>query len=295
MTARRCIATAVLFISCIGMLASTAFADCYSPNGSAAGWITWYKQNATSGDCRLDQGANTLVIQVRAIPFQKIKFTFPDPPFGTVTGEQWFFPHTGNFRTGIELDTGCINVGTVTLGEIYLSVDYTIVSPTICASWYGTAAQIQNCTGRWLPAGFQSNSLGGILSQNCFCASCWQCAFTTQPYDLFPPDGATNVPLDVKLTWKGSEGVVYPNCHVYISRDPTCATGQDLTPYPTQCGSFDPGAPLSPGTTYYWRPYWSFNDGWGSDAVAAIHSFKTVGPVATAPVTWGHVKSMYRE
>ena len=294
MNSRHCVATAALSIFMLGVVASTGFADCDLPNGSTAGWLSWYKTNVTNGDCRLYPGANTLVIEVRAIPFQKIKFTLPDPPFGTVTGEQWFFPHTGTRQTGIELDTGCTTVGTVTLGEISLNVDYNLVSPTVCASWGGSAAQLQNCTGRWLPAAFESDHLGGILAQNCLCTSCWQCARTLQPYNLDPPDGATNVPLDAKFSWEGMPSLPYPYCRLYITRDPTCATGQDIAPYPPNCGAFDPG-PLSPNTTYYWRPFWNIDDGWGSHAFAAIHSFKTVGPVATTPITWGHVKAMYRE
>ena len=267
MNARRRIATAALSILLLGVVASAVFADCDLPNGSTAGWLTWYKTNATNGDCRLYPGANTLVIEVRAIPFQKIKFTLPDPPFGTVTGEQWFFPHTGTRQTGIELDTGCTTVGTVTLGEISLNVDYNIVSPTVCASWGGSAAQLQNCTGRWLPAAFQSDRLGGLLAQNCLCTSCWQCAYTLQPYNLYPPDGATNVPLDAKFSWEGMPSLPYPYCRLYITRDPTCATGQEIVSYPSNCGAFDPG-PLSPNTTYYWRPFWNVDDGWGSQARA---------------------------
>jgi hypothetical protein len=55
---------------------------------------------------------------------------------------------------------------------------------------------------------------------------------------------------------------------------------------------------LAPNTRYFWRVF--VDDGAGlytgsQGAVSEVHSFYTSGPVATTPVTWGKVKSMYRD
>ena len=293
MNARCRFAIAVLFLLSTGVLASAVHADCILPDGSSAGWLTVFRRD---GDCKVHAGIDTFIVQIRAIPFQKVKLTLSDPPIGTITGEHWYFPHTGDRANGVELNVGaCMTPNAaVKLGEIYLTVDYNVVSPYACSFWNQGTAQIQNCTGRWLPAGYKGQFLGGLAAYGCPCESCWQCSYSTQFYNLYPPDGATNVPLDAKLSWEPARSGL-PGCSLYITRDPSCATGQDITPTPPQCGFFDPG-PLSPNTTYYWRPYWYVNDGWGSGATTAMHSFKTVAdPLAAESSTWGHVKAMYRD
>lgn len=295
MNARRRIATVVLSIVCVGMLASTAFADC-NYNGSTAGWLLLWSQTGSTSpyqkDCRMDPGVDVVIVQISGNPFQRVQLTVADPPFGKIVGEHWYFPSTGNRVTGVELDMGgCTAAGATTqLGEIYVSVDYSVANPFACAAWASGTAQIQNCSGRWLPASYTPIFMSGIANLNCPYLQCWQCPASTPAYNLLPLDGATNVPLDTDLSWVGIE--FGWNCRLWVSSDPTCATGQDMTP--PQCAHFDPG-PLSPNTTYYWRVSWAEDCCWGAGATTAIHSFKTAGLVATTPSTWGRVKSMYRE
>jgi len=42
--------------------------------------------------------------------------------------------------------------------------------------------------------------------------------------------------------------------------------------------------------TIRWNPFGGFCAG----SVSVVHHFTTVASVAVEPVTWGHVKSMYR-
>jgi len=83
---------------------------------------------------------------------------------------------------------------------------------------------------------------------------------------------------------------------VRISTDPGCDTGRTFT---VSCGakSFAPGF-LQPSTTYYWQATWAEDFtgcSSGSGGRSAIFSFTTAPPIAVNRLTWGRVKSRYRE
>lgn len=282
-----------IVLSMLAGVAAASDAPAACDNGSTAGW---FRLNTTYSDVGpeycyipLQQGLNIVSVRVDAVPFQKARFSVPDPPYGTVVGENWFFSHTGDRLSGMEFDLGdCSQAGTVALGEILVDVPDVITS---CgAQWHvDEGCEIQSCDGRWLPAGPELHDVGG---PDTWCCQCWQCCYPLPPHDLYPPDGATDVSLDVVLTWVATEGF---DCFVYITTDAACDTYES---YSVVCGSgqFTPDF-LEPGTTYYWWPVWRTDacsnlpgGGW-----SAVHSFTTeiISPAQTS--TWGNIKALYRD
>jgi len=227
-----------------------------------------------------------VAIEAYAVPFRKARFSLPNPPVGVVVQETWNFPHTGDRVTGIELDLGsCSTQELVTLG--YLTI-INFGGGANCVAWtIDDGAEIEECdgttgTGVSLPAWVTATPVG-----------CFECPFqecpTVRPYELFPPDGAAAVPLDVALTWGGRSNY----CSVWSSTDPACDSGQTYSPADCNAGSFSPGF-LQPSTTYYWRVrIWP--DACQGQGLTAIHSFTTEGPVSATTTTWGRVKVMYSD
>ncbi|MDH4038877.1 MAG: hypothetical protein OEX18_15015 [Candidatus Krumholzibacteria bacterium] len=266
-------------------------------DGSPAAYLDTY----VSGQnyfCYLpfDPGVVTLTVVARAIPFQKVRFTLADPPLGVVIGETWAGPTTGNRINGLEVDMGsCTAPGEVTVGTLTVIVTSEDMAP--CTSWEIQNCEVQDCTGDWRPAVPVEHRAG---TGYCECV-CWQCCYyALSPYDLYPPNGATTVPLDVVLSWDGTpddaiEQPPYGGCSVRISTSPDCTSG---TVYPVPC-DLDQFAPdfLQPNTTYYWRAQWGTAPSGCTDlnsGASPLYSFTTQGPLATEARTWGYVKSMYR-
>ncbi len=227
----------------------------------------------------------TVYVDVYAVPFRRARLSFPDPPIGTIVQETWNFPHTGDRATGIEFDLGsCSTQEVVTLG--YLTI-FNFGSSANCLPWkIDDGAQIEECDGA-MGAGV---SLPAWVSTTPTCFECpFQICPTAPPYNLFPPDGTTAVPLDVALTWGGDSYY----CSVWISTDPACDSGQWFVPADCDAGSFSPDF-LQASTTYYWRvKIWP--DACHGEGLTAIHSFTTEGPLAATPATWGRVKALYRD
>jgi hypothetical protein len=185
---------------------------------------------------------------------------------------------------------GCSPAGLVTLGEIYVAVNYQEVDPYSCAPWDVGTASLQSCDGEWLQAGFIPQRAGGSFAYGCICNG-WQFCYSLAPHDLYPLNGATEVPLDVVLTWVAPEGWD-PQCYVSIGTDPTCATVQYFT-VPCDADAFAPNF-LQPATTYYWRSSWATDSQWSCGGASAIHSFTTIRESSVQESTWGRIKSMYR-
>ncbi len=246
-------------------------------------------------------GVVTLTIQIAGIPVQKVRFTLADPPIGTVIAESWSFPHTGNRQTGIEVDFGGCTDGAITLGQ--LTIEIAPGEDIACTPWeISGVCEAQDCEGLWRPGqqvpGFH---VGGDHPYACYCSE-HECMTGYPPYDLYPPDGATNVPLDVVLTWTDDNNWPDPiympgphGCYVYINSRPECVGGGR---YDVNCGSFAPDF-LEPGRTYYWSPTWWLCCATGCDlglsGTAPMHSFTTEGTLSATPATWGKVKSLYRD
>jgi hypothetical protein len=112
------------------------------------------------------------------------------------------------------------------------------------------------------------------------------------PSNPSPPDQAQGVPLDAVLEWtgEGADGcalgeILYYSLYFGTTQNPPLVSQQTAWP------GMDPGD-LEPGTEYYWRVFasqYGFNSRLGP-----LWSFRTSGPVATQPTTWGRIKALYR-
>jgi hypothetical protein len=253
------------------------------------------------GNCTLFFGGGNPIVRidiiVNSVPFRKARFSLPNPPFGTVVAESWNLLFTGDRTTGIELDLGdCSTGGPVLLGYLLVFVSPGTVGP--CTEWkVDDECEIDDCDGV-ARAAVAWSYLASPNQTDCLC--CFQCCQSLPPYDLNPPDGATDVSLDAVLSWTGTEFVnpVPPEaCRVRIGTDPSCETGQTFD-VNCQLAAFAPDF-LEPGTTYYWQVTWSAATGSGCSSGAhgesRTQSFTTEGPLSTIPATWGRVKALYRD
>ncbi len=285
---------ALLFACCSLSLANAQSCE----EGSPAAYFDIYESNQIYF-CQLpfNPGIVSLTVVVNAVPFQKVRLTLPDPPLGLVFGATWEGTTTGDRFTGLEIDMGsCVGPGVVALGTLTALVNTGDTAP--CTDWsVGAGCEVQDCSGDWRPAIPVPHQVG---TGYCECL-CWQCCYwALAPYDLYPLNGATAVPLDVVLSWNGTpeefiDPPPYGGCSVSIGTSPDCTSG---TSYPVSC-SLDQFAPdfLVPNTTYYWRVSWSTPPSGCSDlngGYSPLYSFTTRGPNATEQKTWGYVKSMYR-
>jgi hypothetical protein len=255
--------------------------------------FTWCDLVLTPGE------VTTITVKVYSVPIQKIRFTLPDPPIGTVVDEWWGVSHTGDRTTGIEVDLGgCSEAGEVTIGQILVSVAPNETGP--CASWSfdEEVSEVQDCEGLWRPAE-NSEQFEVVTSLTEACGLCGMscCPNGLPPYNLYPPDGATDVTLDVMLSWTLNDYYDYPptsGCSITIGTEP-CGTSDKIV-IPCGINTFAPDF-LQPGTTYYWSPgAYTFPSGCnnGISASAPVHSFTTTGPSPVKSRTWGWVKVLYR-
>ena len=286
--------------SLILLAAAPVSASC--EDGSTHAYFNLQVNTPYEGPCNLYFGGPnpfvTVAVQVYAVPFRKARFSLPDPPYGTILGEQWNGIVVGDRHTGMEIDFGdCITSGGATLGTITLYVDPAIVGP--CTPWkVDDGCEIDDCTGATRVATATSQEATTLTFD---CACCWQCCQSLPPYDLFPADGATDVPTNVQLAWTGTPDHLDPGldhfCYVLIGTDPACNTGQLIK---TDCvlDTFSPDF-LAPETTYYWQAGWNAATGSGCSSgafgISPIHSFTTEGALPAVQATWGRVKAMYRE
>jgi len=116
-------------------------------------------------------------------------------------------------------------------------------------------------------------------------------AYVGPATDPFPADQATNMPVDVVLTWStrmfncGCASV--PARHVYFGTDPD----PPLTNFwPDSPQVYDPG-PLAANTTYYWRASASFC---GASGSGPVWSFTTSDIISVEVQNWSHVKRLFR-
>ncbi|HEU4366386.1 MAG TPA: hypothetical protein VFT13_13085 [Candidatus Krumholzibacteria bacterium] len=227
-------------------------------------------------------------------PVGTVRFSLPDPPFGSVIGETWNFPFTGDRVNGMEMELGGCLSEVVVLGTL------TIFSSTGvggCLPWkVDDRCEAEACNGELRPAVAPSFN---ISDPGVFCDDCFQRCQSLPPYDLNPPDGATEVLPGVAFSWSGPPGITDPalECYIRISTDPACGSGEIVVvPCDTRTISLEF---LELGTTYHWQAGWRYLFGSGCSSgnfgESAIHSFTTSTVVAVEHSTWGRVKALYRE
>ena len=248
--------------------------------------------------CQLPFNPGVIFIDVvaRSIPFHRVRFSLPDPPLGVVLDETWYGATTGDRASGMEVDMGgCAGPGDIPVGRLTVLVTAGETAP--CSFWnVATGCEVQDCTGDWRPALAVDHEVGSTTCASC----CFQCCYyALAPYNPYPANGATSVPLNVVLSWDGTPeeaiDMQYGGCSLYISTSPDCSSG-DTYSVPCDVDAFAPNF-LQPHTTYYWQAYWGtapsgctdLNSGW-----SPLYSFTTEGPVATETRTWGNVKAIYR-
>ena len=115
------------------------------------------------------------------------------------------------------------------------------------------------------------------------------CSVVSVPYDPYPANGATGVPLSMSLEWSFDE----PQCgeisgredHIYFGTqpDPPFLDIWGGEPYTLQ--------ELQPSTTYYWKV---FTRAYGLMGTSPIWTFTTTSTVTTKQATWGAIKALYR-
>lgn len=130
---------------------------------------------------------------------------------------------------------------------------------------------------------------GGCLWLNGFDRTC---AITQAPSDPSPPDGATDVPLDVVLNAQ----VYTPDfcCPPLFGDWVNVYLGTDADPplVGLQAGvPFDPES-LSPGTKYYWKLV--YHNTQAPSVSSPVWSFTTTNATPARTSTWGAVKALYR-
>ncbi len=181
-----------------------------------------------------------------------------------------------------------MDMGGCTTGEnVCLGFIAVIAEPVGCPPWYVPfgSAEIQDCDGVWHPAQSVGSSMG------CDTGLCFQVCPGLRPYDLYPPDGAQSVGLNVALTWTASHQFSY--CNVRIGTDPDCEGVRQVFDVDCSTQSFSPDF-LQPETTYYWQVFTAF-DACHGGGLSSLHSFTTEGPVSATAITWGRVKVMYSD
>ena len=115
------------------------------------------------------------------------------------------------------------------------------------------------------------------------------CDVASAPYDPYPADGATDVPVSINLEWSFD----VPQCgdisgredYIYFGTSPN-PPFLDIwggEPYPLQ--------PLQPSTTYYWKVR---TRAYGLLGTSPVWNFTTTSTVATKQTTWGAIKALYR-
>jgi hypothetical protein len=235
-------------------------------------------------------------VVINSVPFESVRLSVPEPPFGTTfLGVEWNFPATGDLASGYEVFTGCQGEGVTVLGYAYAGLPVRGALDE-CVVWtVADGCEITDCNGVVHPA----EAWDVYFHSTEVCPGCFQQCQSIPPYDLLPPDGATNVSLDAQLSWAGPPHYTDPNavsCSITISTDPACGTVRVVSvPCDTRSVSLDF---LEPGTTYYWFASYGYTGSGcssGGQAQSAAQSFTTAAVVGVEAATWGRVKSLYRE
>ncbi len=293
----RCIAPVVALLGLLPVFFPTPVeASCDPPTPAAHFYLRVEQQYQT---CHLNFIPPPIplvyvYVDVSAVPMTSARLSLPNPPVGIVFNEEWFWPTTGNRMTGMEFDfSACTphdpQYPWLTLGRLTVFVPPGTVAN--CLPWkIDDGCEITDCdeVARMGVAHHYQVTTNPLFCVPC----CLECCPSLPPYDLFPPNAASRVPLDVEMSWTNwhQQDPKFGTCQVKIGTDPDCA---DWTNYPLVCGeeTFLPNF-LEPATTYYWRVYYQSGC---VHSESPVHSFTTEGPLPATPASWGRVKAMYRD
>jgi hypothetical protein len=289
--------TCSILLSFLGLvlIPAIAGADCLTPTR----YTRFALDDASSldVDCQIQVNGVFGFVNVILVtdPVSKVRFTLPDPPAGvTVLSETWYFPYTGDRHSGMEMDLGCSASGNVAIGQFAVLLPNP--SQVQCGEWrIGDGCEVEDCNGNPQP----SYPIHTRFGFSCGGSDCFQDCGGRAPYNLYPPHGATGVPVNATLSWQNAYPYYYGQtgqCSVRIGTTPDCSDAQVVN---FSCTA-DPGVVLDflqPSTTYYWQAsyYYPADSCVNTDGASTIYSFTTAGPVATQASTWGRVKAMYRE
>lgn len=248
--------------------------------GSAHAYFV-LKTQQSSGGCTVIVPPSIATVEVwvdPTVPLTRARFSLQDPPFGAIFAEDYEYPHTGDRATGVELDLG----GCVTESAVKLAT-YTVALTDLtgqCVPWkVDDSPEVVDCDGVDRPASGRYHEFSG--ADGC----CNDPACGLPPSNVFPPDGATNVHIDVELSWQ-VENDLTDNMQLAIGTDPACG---DLVVYFFSGSAFAPDF-LMPETTYYWWVGWSYFE---CNGRSPTMTFTTGGAVPVETTTWGRIKALY--
>lgn len=272
-----------LFVLLLVAVGQPVAAHAVCQEGSAHAYFI-LKTPQSSGGCTVVVPPAVTAVEVWAdatVPLTKARFSLPDPPVGFILSEVYEFPYTGDRTTGVELDLG----GCVTDSAVKLATFMVFLTDLTgqCVPWnIDDSPEIVDCDGIARPATTPYDYEFSAAADGC-CAVTPACGLP--PSNVFPLDGATNVPLDVELSWEVEFGLD-DFMQLAIGTDPTCG---DLAVYFFSGNSFAPDF-LLPETTYYWWVSWSYFE---CNGRSPTMTFTTGGTLPAETTTWGGIKSLY--
>jgi hypothetical protein len=222
-----------------------------------------------------------------AYPLTAVRFSAVVPTGTTYLGDSPVLGSiaSGNSQSGVEVVFPCKSSSYEVMQVLFLTS-----APVPTFTWEITPRSGESAIGLTDCDGFVMKG-SGLFSPYCDAGS------ILGPYKPFPPDGATDVPLDVILNWTGSANEIGVADHPMQWPNEGNVHYCAQNPPPLPCTKpLDPGT-LLPNTTYYWR---ALNIccccEHGDYAAGDVWSFTTGdAPLSATKATWGQVKAMYRE
>lgn len=278
--------TAKLFVlvALVSTLPAQSLGQPSCEDGSAHAFLSLTTAQTPWDGCSVVmEAAPTLVTVVAGphVPMTKVRFSIQDPSFGVILDATWDYPFVGTPQTGVEITLPeCTSGPTTVLGQMLVFADVSAIDGT-CVDWkIDDYPEIEDCNGDVRPALARHHEFSTAPG----CCGYIDCP-SIPPFDLYPPDGATGVPIDVVLSWSGGYGYF----ELEISTDAECYSGQTF--------SFEDAHTFAPdflehNTTYYWQVGWS--DGVECGGGSPRFSFTTMDPVPVETSTWGRIKALYR-